>query len=205
MDIIYVKQGKYEKGDAAFPVIRKAVSLYFKETGGCNCKADEDAQIDRFEVLRTEKGKPYVEWSGNTDFMISVTHSGDIWMCMVSRGDCGIDFQYVRNVDEFGIPDRFFTENERSFIKGHTGRFFDVWVRREAFGKFAGDGFFGEYPDTCKDGRLKESVEIAGRTVFVHEITGEMLEKAGVVTNKEFRSVCVSLSEDLPEIKVIVG
>ena len=35
--------------------------------------------------------------------------------------------------------------------KGIDG-FFDIWVRREAYGKFTGQGFFGECPELVSGG-----------------------------------------------------
>lgn len=191
-DNIFVIQGEYEKGDAAFPVIKKAASLYIAELNGIECGEPD--------IRRTDEGKPYL--AGEDNISVSVTHSEDIWMCMVSQSECGIDFQYVRGIDDSRVSDRFFTDGERKYIGGG-GNFFDIWTRREALGKLVGDGFFGEYPDTCPDGVPARSFCISGRDVFVHEITGEMLKGAGVSPVSDFRAACVSTSEELPVIKVI--
>ena len=207
MDVIYVKQGEYEKGDAAFPLIREAALLYAEMVSAM--------ERDVPEVCRSEKGKPYLKWHLESQpFVgISVTHSEDIWMCMVSEGNCGIDFQYARSLDEQKVAERFFTEEEKKYMAGG-GSFYDVWVRREALGKYTGEGFFGTYPDTCPGGVLAECIHIAGSDfldaerpegargseLFFHEITDGMLRQAGVSIEKEMRAAALSESEETPMI-----
>ena len=55
---------------------------------------------------------------------------------------------------------RYFTQDEQNYIReyGISG-FFRLWVRREAFGKYTGDGFYGEKPAFVDaEGRLIDSV-----------------------------------------------
>lgn len=207
MDVIYVRQGEYEKGDAAFRLIRKAALLYAEMKPGLVPEIPE--------VGRTEKGKPYLIWHAEDHPFIglSVTHSGDIWMCIMSEGNCGIDFQYVRSLDEQKVAERFFTEEEKKYMAGGGG-FYDVWVRREALGKYTGEGFFGKYPDTCRDGAICDRVSFAdqcdeetyqaeraqGDMLFFHEITKEMLAKADVSIEKEMRAAVLSETDIKPFI-----
>lgn len=221
MDMIFVKQGEYEKGDAAFPVIRECVRRYWRAVS--DEVEDEDSSI---EICRTEKGRPYLIFENGSSCRpqcdISITHSGDIWMCMVSGSRCGIDFQYMRNANIPSITDRFFNEGEREYIEGggtgqftgsflrteegRDGRFFDIWVRRESLGKYQGDGFFGKYPDSAPGGIPAQSLRFSNDDsgmVFIHEINASMLAKAGVHVIKDFRSACVSGSGDEPKIERI--
>lgn len=205
MDIIFVRQGAYEKGSAAFPVIRKAVLCFAEENGM------EPEAFDHLSTVRkTEEGRPYLDWPGHDGIDISVTHSGDIWMCLVSGGRCGVDFQTVRSKAPEGVADRFFTAGERRYADGNeAGPFFDIWVRKEALGKYDGRGFFGEYPDSAPDGRLADRVTFAGgekggaAAVYLHKITADMLSEAGIEEKEEFRAAAATLSDKAPLIRKI--
>ena len=216
MDVLFVKQGEYEKGDAAFPLIAEVVNAFF-------ALSEKPGHITEESIRRTPEGRPYCSAAGDTD--ISVTHSGDIWMCLVSDGRCGVDFQYCRGHDSIKIVNRYYTEGEREYIEGgqtgqytgsfirtgegRSGRFFDVWVRREALGKYEGHGFFGNYPDSAPSGVPAESMYFINdntkdsKRIFVHEITRSMLVKEGVHAAGDFRAVCVSGSSDRPVIRRI--
>ena len=225
MDILFVRQGEYKKGDAAFPLIAKAVSGFFVLSGE-KASAEPggpEEEADAVMISRTSEGRPFCVGQDMPD--ISVTHSGDIWMCLVSDSRCGVDFQYCREQDTMRIVNRFYTQGEREYIEGgQTGqftgsflrteegrndRFFDVWVRREALGKYEGHGFFGNYPDSAPGGILAESIYIIGentaksRQVFIHEITPAMLAAEGVHASGDFRAVCVSESDSQLMIKTI--
>lgn len=218
MDVLYVRQGEYKKGDAAFPLIAEAVNDFLVLSGKQGAeKITEDV------IRRTPEGRPCCCISGAPD--ISVTHSGDIWMCLVSDGRCGLDFQYCRGHNSVKIVNRYYTEGEREYIEGgqtgqftgsflrteegRNGRFFDVWVRREALGKYEGHGFFGNYPDSAPGGMMAEHIFIIqentaeSRRVFIHEITAGMLIKAGIHTAGDFRAVCVSGTDGEPVVKAI--
>lgn len=205
MDMIFVRQGGYEKGDAAFPMIRKAVLCFAEENG-----TEPEAFDDLPAVRRTDKGRPYLDWPGHEGVDISVTHSGDIWMCLVSEGRCGIDLQILKDEAPEGAADRFFTEGECKYIEeDKPGTFFDIWVRREALGKYGGRGFFGKYPDSAPDGKLADRVCFTAEengeteTVYIHEITEDMLSEAGIEVKEGFRAAAAVLSEKAPVIRKI--
>ena len=216
MDMVFVRQGEYKKGDKAFPLIKECFSLYARELD-----LDHDTEMS-MEIRRTGKGRPYFFFSDlavrdmsepagsglfgkleeEAEFDLSVTHSGDIWICMISQGRCGIDFQYVRYLKEQKIADRFFQDGERAFI-GSGGDFFDIWCRKEALGKYAGGGFFDDYPDTCQGGVPVEELEMDGKEVFVRSITAEMLEEAGIQIDEPWRAAYVSESDEKPRIILV--
>lgn len=100
------------------------------------------------KVLRTEKGKPYVQradcafraqWEG--DVYISVSHSGAYFACLVSREPVGVDIQQHRRVKALKISRRYFTREETRYIEknGEEGFFF-IWARKEAYCKYTGRG-----------------------------------------------------------------
>lgn len=203
MDILFVRQGEYEKGDAAFSLIRKAVRSYLAENG-----EDVPDDPDLPDIRRTDENRPYPEWPDGNTVDISVTHSGDIWMCLVSSDRCGIDFQYLKSRDTSGLSARYYTEGERKYAEESAGGFFEVWVRREALGKYEGHGFFGDYPDSAPGGVPADTVcfkDAAGGDALlrVHIITEEMLSAAGVYPGKEFRAAAVTKNGDIPAVRRI--
>ena len=120
-----------------------------------------------------EKGKPYF-----TDLPVhfNVSHSGELWVCMVGDSPCGIDIQVgqemnVRKYDK--IIQRYFTMNEQLFCEKYgTEGFFRVWAHREAYGKYTGEGFYGNMPDFVgDDGFLNIEVKIPGtdKSVYIKD------------------------------------
>ena len=220
-----MRQGEYNKGNAAFPLIAEAVKEFLLLNGNTEHDAAEGpyAEMTADMIRRTPEKRPYLCISGGPD--ISVTHSGDIWMCLVSAGRCGVDFQYLKEGNTLKIVNRYFTEGEREYIEGggtgqftgsflrseegRAGRFFDIWVRRESLGKYEGHGLFGNYPDSAPGGILADEVYFVAdhpgqsKRVFVHEITKSMLASAGIKTDTDYRAAVVTESEDAPVIRVI--
>ncbi len=97
------------------------------------------------KVLRTQFGKPYLE----KDFLYtSVTHTSDVLIVGVSHKSFGIDCEsksrLIKNPER--IINRFFTENEKRFIlssKDKHKAFLEIWVKKEAYLKYTGDGISG--------------------------------------------------------------
>ena len=190
MDMVFVRQGEYLKGDQSFPLIRKCFSLY---SAGRAFDAEP-------EIKRDDRGRLYFVFDGTEDSTVdlSITHSGDIWMCMISDRRCGIDFQYVRNAEKQGISDRFFGEGEQAYIE-NGGNFFDVWCRKEALGKYMGGGFF-DNADTCPGGTPAGEMVIEGQTIYIRNITQEMLKKAGIDTASPSQAAYISETGVQPDI-----
>ena len=85
--------------------------------------------MEKAEILRMDGGKPYIE--GGPCF--SVSHSGNLFACVVSPDNIGIDIQHKRGVDAVGIARRYFIEEEISRIEADSDWFFRIWARKEAF------------------------------------------------------------------------
>lgn len=89
-----------------------------------------------------EYGKPAV--SGCSEF--SISHNGTTWAVLFADAKCGLDVQYSRKCDVFGIAERFYdAEDAEAVIKagtrdddGAAKEFFRIWARREALIKAAG-------------------------------------------------------------------
>lgn len=98
--------------------------------------------IENCEILRTEKGKPYIEVDGSrNNIFCSVSHSGNLFSCVFHNAEIGLDVQELRNVKYDKISSRYFTENEKKFVNsGGEDAFFTIWTRKEAYAKYTGDG-----------------------------------------------------------------
>lgn len=73
------------------------------------------------------------------------------------------------------LPGVFFSEREKAYVqKNGTEGFFEIWTRREAFGKYTGEGFFGTMPEfVSPDGLIEKQVLIKDNEfVLLKEIPG---------------------------------
>ena len=129
--------------------------------------------FSEIEICRTEKGKPFFV---DVPVSFSISHSGMMWMCLFSSRPCGLDLQEVETDRDWeAISRRYYTEEERHYVElwGIEG-FYDIWVRKEAFGKCIGQGFFMDMPSMVDEAaELKDSVEHDGAVYYFDSI--EML------------------------------
>lgn len=87
-------------------------------------------------VLRTAAGKPYF---ADLPIRFSLSHSGEMAILAVSDREIGADIEQLREVDT-RLAERFFTAREAAYVAGDRDRFFEVWTKKEAYGKWKGDG-----------------------------------------------------------------
>lgn len=83
-----------------------------------------------------EYGKPY--FINAKELHFSISHSGDYAMVVLSDKEIGCDIQQIKDIN-MGIADRFFTADEREYVKS-TGDFFRIWTYKESFIKAVGKG-----------------------------------------------------------------
>ena len=112
--IIYLAKG--EKEQSAL-LKRRAVEDYFGSA----------------ELSVTEKGKPIIIKPDG--YGISVSHSGGIIAVVIAPSEIGMDIQERVDRDN-GRLMTFFHESERKVD------FYDMWTKKEAYGKLTGDGIF---------------------------------------------------------------
>ena len=157
MKQIYIYEGPFEKGDKGWPLIREAARRY-----GWEMNLPYDFEIA--EIERTEKGKPFFV---DIPVEFSLTHSGSMWMCMFADGPCGLDLQLVEPERKWEVIKRnWYKEEEKHYVDlwGVEG-FYEIWVRKEAFGKCTGHGIFSEMPPMVDENYdLCQSVEFEGVT-----------------------------------------
>ena len=136
-------------------------ALVFKAARVYGVPVKELAQI---KISRTDMGKPFFE-----DFHIqfSVSHSDNMWTCLMGPGRCGLDIQYIRPCRFEKIAARFFVHCEQEYVKLHgLEGFFDIWTMREAYGKYTGEGFFGDMPEFVgSSGSLVTQAEYGGESL----------------------------------------
>lgn len=93
--------------------------------------------IEISEVLRTVKGKPYVD----ADVYISVSHSENHFVCFIGERPIGVDIQKERKANIAKISRRYFTDEEIQYVESYGAEgFFRLWTRKEAYCKYTGLG-----------------------------------------------------------------
>lgn len=105
---------------------------------------------EKIAISYDKNGKPQCE---NVPLFFSLAHSGDFAVCAVSEKKVGIDIEKIRPLNMLSSR-RFASENEIKYIfgcvptqsdyesedRGVLERFFEVWTKKEAYGKMLGVG-----------------------------------------------------------------
>ena len=96
------------------------------------------------EIKRTELGKPYIDYP----LYIGVTHIDDTVIVGIDDENFGIDCEKrSRKMPRRDtIMGKFFTQNECALIESAEDKdeaFLDIWVKKEAYVKFTGEGLSG--------------------------------------------------------------
>ena len=163
---VYIYEGTTSSEELSHELATDAVRHYCAENGTV---FDENSN----KWAEEEKGKPFFT---GLPVHFNVSHSGMLWVCMVGQAPCGIDIQVgkemnIRKYDK--IMQRYFTMNEQIFCEKYgTEGFFRIWAHREAYGKYTGEGFYGNMPDFVgDDGFLNIDVMIPGtdKKVYVKD------------------------------------
>ena len=143
MKQIYLYDGYFEKGDAGWDMVRWAAAQYGAELG-------LPYDFASAEIQRTDKGKPFFV---DIPVEFSLSHSGVMWMCLFGDKPCGLDLQVVEPKRDYEpIVRRRYTAEEQHYVElwGREG-FYEIWVRKEAFGKCTGMGIFSDMPSMVDD------------------------------------------------------
>lgn len=158
------------------------------------------AAVDSAALLRTPKGKPYLE--GCEDLHFSISHSQQVWCCAFSTVPVGLDLELTKDrllpIREGKSEDRWITLARRYFAPeefayvGKHGRqgFFELWVRKEAYVKCLGSGISHGLAtfQTIKYGKLAKQVD----DIRFHPFSIELPEHYG-----DFHiAVCSQSTED---------
>ena len=136
MKLYYYEKSKNHKRADTDVLLQASVGAFCEEENLCPYNG---------KVLRTSLGKPFLE---NDYLYVGVTHTQSVLIIGVSKEYFGIDCESKSRIPKNPqrVMNRFFTENERQFIlnsENQSEAFLDIWVRKEAFVKFTGEGISG--------------------------------------------------------------
>ena len=109
--------------------------------------------IPELSRSKGEHGKPYFHTHPEIHFNIS--HSGDLVMCAVSDFEIGIDIQDKTRMNTDRIAKKVMSPDEYEKYLASSERmefFFRVWVMKEAYVKWTGDGITRELRCLPMDG-----------------------------------------------------
>ena len=109
-------------------------------------------------IARTERGKPY--FTAPADLFVSVSHSGDYFVCAFGSCPLGVDVQthiaHRKESDEEkivrlkNIAKRFFHPRELPLLEEDTvSRFFSLWTAKESSVKFPVQGIDDSFSQIC--------------------------------------------------------
>lgn len=99
-------------------------------------------RLVEMNVVYNEFGKPFMNHMD--EFSYNLSHSGKWVVIAYGSSEVGIDIEEIQSGKE-DIADKFFTEEEKSFIHAATGRertkrFTQIWTLKESYIKYLGTG-----------------------------------------------------------------
>ncbi len=131
-----------------------------------------ESEAESLALVREDGDKPYFPDLPQVYF--SVSHSFSVWACAFSDEPVGLDLEmpalrWQKGADggaekaarqRDALARRYFTEEEQAYAKeGGADGFFRIWVRKEAYLKYTGQGISGGLGsiNLVKDGQLLET------------------------------------------------
>ena len=100
-----------------------------------------------------EHGKPY--FSGHPEMRFNISHSGNLVVCAVSDYEIGIDVQEKERMNTDRIAKKVMSPGEYEKYLASTARqdyFYRIWVMKESYVKWTGDGITRELQCLPMDG-----------------------------------------------------
>ena len=116
--------------------------------------------------ITRKMGKPYAK-----DSFVGVTHTDDCILIAVEDFNFGIDCENKSRVVENRkkIANRYFSENEREYIMEDNSRFLEIWVKKEAYVKYTGEGLGGmSKVDVLKVDGYFTKVELKDNLIYIY-------------------------------------
>ncbi|MBR3755728.1 MAG: 4'-phosphopantetheinyl transferase superfamily protein [Firmicutes bacterium] len=186
MKQVYIYDGSFDRGDRGWMLVREAAARYGWEL-------DLPYDFEAAQIARTENGKPFFV---DVPVAFSLTHSGIMWMCMFASSPCGLDLQIIeRDRNWESISRRLYTQEEQHYVElwGIDG-FYDIWVRKEAFGKCTGRGIFSKMPSMADGkGDLCNPISDGGLTYYFEEIA----------ISPDMKCVCCTMDAEPVELRIL--
>lgn len=146
-------------------LVSLALLQYVKDTG-----AEHTISESTFFLTKTQKGKPYIE---GLPFHFSVSHSENLWVCLVGDVENGVDIQNKTHSNYEAIARRFYQpEEQKTVAMGGELSFISIWCRKEAFIKLIGltIGETIDWLDVAKDGKPASQIQYIDRSIAFFEI-----------------------------------
>ena len=153
--------------------IREILPQYLKLSDSLFSVTDEPILIHR-----TARGKPFLPQF--PDLHLSVSHSGEWFVCAISNQPVGIDLQehtLLRGETQeqalnryCKIARRFFHPLEADYVEADPkNRFFPVWTAKEGYVKYTGQGMDEYYDSFCVLGRSSVAPQLPTETSWQAE------------------------------------
>ena len=129
------------------------ISLAFAKICMCDYIGRKRERID-FKFTKNKYGKPFIKKLSrkngaqiNRDIYFSLSHSGNILICAVSRYNIGADCQVI-NIKDLNIckkiAERFYSPQENLYLNNlsdeYINNFFKIWTKKESYIKYTGKG-----------------------------------------------------------------
>lgn len=95
-----------------------------------------DIDISNIFISKSENGKPYIDDLG---IHYSISHKKNYMVAVFSRKEVGIDIEIISDKNYMKIANRYFFEDEKSYIGNEKSdlqkniRFLEVWTKKEAY------------------------------------------------------------------------
>ena len=95
------------------------------------------------EYVYNYYGKP--DFADET-WHFNLSHSGEYVCLVTSECPVGVDIQKMRPLKNYHLAERYFSEKELSKLEACTNEaekvecFYDIWVKKEAYAKYTGEG-----------------------------------------------------------------
>lgn len=113
-------------------------------------KLMKDEFSDQCELLYKENGCPYFK---DKNLFVSLSHSGEVAFCGVSKNPVGVDVEQMREVG-LSLIKRVCVDEEKAYVLSDVSineaekisdptalkRFFEIWTAKEAYFKMKGSG-----------------------------------------------------------------
>lgn len=124
-------------------------NLRIAADGICRLAISEFCAVspDEIDFGYNEYGKPFAK---NLPVHFSVSHSGDIAVCVVSDKKIGVDVEKIRDVNPRSA-ERFASEKEKEYIRNNPNGFFEIWTLKEAYFKCIGTGLGADIKNVTFD------------------------------------------------------
>lgn len=158
LDINTVSESLYRNWQERISESRKKVICHKKEIDKKRCVCSEilikelgsfflELDKDNLKLQKEKNGKPYF---ADTNYSISISHSGDYVIGIISDAKVGIDIEKMSDL-EWNTANHIFSVEDLEYIQGQehiekeltetqNERFFEVWTTKEAYAKMCGTG-----------------------------------------------------------------